>query len=104
MSLIDSKLALDKRLWQSPIVRRPLTPACWRETGYLILAFITGTIGFTFLVSAASTAFGLAVVIIGIPDRGAGGARRPVVVRDGAIPVRARTRPADLRPVPAATR
>jgi signal transduction histidine kinase len=67
MSLTESKLALDKRLWQSPIVRRPLTPACWRETGYLITGFITGTIGFTFLVSAASTAFGLAVVLVGVP-------------------------------------
>lgn len=67
MSLIESKLALDKRLWQSPVVRRPLTRQCWRETGYLILGFITGTIGFSFLVSAASTAFALAIVVIGLP-------------------------------------
>ncbi len=67
MSLMQSKLELDKGLWRSPVVRRPVTRACWSETGFLILGFITGTIGFTFLVSAASTAFGLAVVIIGLP-------------------------------------
>jgi signal transduction histidine kinase len=74
MQIIDSKRALDAGatqsavgLWQSAVVRRPLTRACWRETGYLILGFVTGTIGFTFLVAAASTAFGLAILIIGLP-------------------------------------
>ncbi len=49
------------------ICRRPLTTACWRETLYLLLSLVTGTLAFTFLVSAASTAIGLAVVVVGLP-------------------------------------
>jgi signal transduction histidine kinase len=51
----------------STVLRRPLTRACWEETGFLLLSFVTGTASFTFLVSAVSTALGLAVIIIGIP-------------------------------------
>jgi signal transduction histidine kinase len=74
MSSIDSKRPLDARLWQSAVglwqsavVHRPLTRSCWRETAYLLVGFVTGTIGFTFVVSAASTAFGLAILIVGLP-------------------------------------
>jgi signal transduction histidine kinase len=49
------------------IVRRPLTRACLRDTRYLIVAFVTGTLGFTFIVSAISTAAGLSILIIGLP-------------------------------------
>ncbi len=59
-------------LWGMPqplptILRRPLTRACWQETGYLLLGFFTGVAGFTFLVSTVSTAVGLSVLIIGLP-------------------------------------
>src|SRR5450755_516385 len=49
------------------IVRRPLTRACWIETLYLLVGFVTGTLGFTFIVSAVSTAAGLSILIIGLP-------------------------------------
>jgi signal transduction histidine kinase len=49
------------------ICRRPLTAACWRETFYLVASLVTGVAGFTFIVSAGSTALGLIVVIVGIP-------------------------------------
>jgi signal transduction histidine kinase len=49
------------------IARRPLTRDCWRETLYLILEFVTGTIGFTFIITGASIAFGLSILIIGLP-------------------------------------
>jgi signal transduction histidine kinase len=59
-------------LWGMPqplstILRRPLTRACWQETRYLVLGFFTGVAGFTFLVSTATTAVSLAIVIIGLP-------------------------------------
>jgi signal transduction histidine kinase len=53
--------------WQRTIARRPLTRDCWRETSYLLVGFVTGTIGFTFVTAAVSTAAGLAIVIIGLP-------------------------------------
>jgi signal transduction histidine kinase len=49
------------------ILRRPLTRGCARETLYLLLGLVTGTAGFTFVVSAVSTAAGLSVVIVGLP-------------------------------------
>jgi signal transduction histidine kinase len=49
------------------VLRRPLTWACWRETLYLLVAFVTGVIGFTIVVTAFSLALGLAVMIIGLP-------------------------------------
>ncbi len=49
------------------IVRRPLTRSCWEETWYLLLSLVTGTVGFTIIVSAVSTAAGLSILIIGLP-------------------------------------
>ena len=48
-------------------MRRPLTADCWRETGFLLVSFVTGTIGFTLIVTVVSAAPGLAIVIIGLP-------------------------------------
>ena len=49
------------------ILRRPLTAACWRETAYLLLGLITGTVSFAAVVTGVSTAAGLAILIIGLP-------------------------------------
>src|ERR1019366_9089175 len=58
---------LDASLAQGRILSRPFTSDCWRDSRYLIVAFVTGTVGFTFIVSAVSTAAGLSVLIIGLP-------------------------------------
>jgi signal transduction histidine kinase len=49
------------------VFRRPLTRACWQETWYLCTGLLTGTFGFTVIVSAFSTAAGLAILIVGLP-------------------------------------
>jgi signal transduction histidine kinase len=49
------------------IVRRPLTADCWRETLLLLLGLVTGTVAFTVVVTGVSLAFGLSVLIVGLP-------------------------------------
>ena len=49
------------------ILRRPLTADCLRDTAYAVVAIVTGVVGFSFVISAASTAFSLAIVIVGLP-------------------------------------
>jgi signal transduction histidine kinase len=67
LTLLQTKLRLESRLLRSAIVRRPLTADCRRETGYLLVGLITGTAGFTFVIAGGSTAFGLAITIVGLP-------------------------------------
>jgi signal transduction histidine kinase len=49
------------------VLRRPLTLDCWRETAYLLLGGLTGTVAFTVATTGLSTAAGLAVLIVGLP-------------------------------------
>ncbi len=49
------------------VCRRPLTAACWRETFYLLVSLITGIAAFTFLVTGASMALGMIILVVGLP-------------------------------------
>ena len=51
----------------NPLLRRPLTSDFRRETLYLLLGGVTGTVAFTVATTALSTAAGLAVLIVGLP-------------------------------------
>jgi signal transduction histidine kinase len=48
-------------------LRRPLTLACWRETLYLLLGIVTGTVAFSVAITGFSVSIGLAILIIGLP-------------------------------------
>jgi signal transduction histidine kinase len=47
--------------------RRPVARAAWDDARFLIVSFVMGVVGFVTIVTAVSTASGLAVVFIGVP-------------------------------------
>jgi signal transduction histidine kinase len=65
--LLESVLPLARREVRATVLRRPFTAACWRDTLFLLIGFVTGVAGFTFVVAAVSTAASLSILIIGLP-------------------------------------
>jgi signal transduction histidine kinase len=49
------------------LIRRPLAAETWSDTLYLLVGLFTGVFGFTFLVTAISTAASLIVIVVGVP-------------------------------------
>ncbi len=65
--LLGSVQPLRRREVRRAVLRRPFTGACWRDTSFLLISFVTGLAGFTFVVAAVSTAGSLSLLVVGLP-------------------------------------